>query len=279
MLFIVIFISLYPFPHPSLSVDFRKGIISKGSQKPHHFMPLLTRKNHRGVNPIATANHRIWEIDFLRGIAILCMVIFHTVVDLADFYHYPFYYLSGFWYLEGKFSAILFMLLAGVSSTLNQRNLSHGLKILFWGMVLTLVTYVYDASTYIRFGILHFLGVCLLSAPILKRLSPIPLLFFSLISLLLGQVIASRYVASPFLLPLGFITRDFISMDYYPLFPWCSIFIFGILLGKTMYKEKKSCFPFSCHTPFSFLGRYSLLVYLIHQPFLLAVLYLLHHII
>ena len=220
---------------------------------------------------------RIWEIDFLRGIAILLMVVFHTIVDLTDFYQYPFQYVSGFWYLEGKASAVLFMFLAGVSTTLSSDSFRHGLRILGWGMLLSVITYFYDANTYIRFGILHFLGVSLLSSRYVKRLTPALLILISLCSIGLGVSASGYYLNSSYLLPFGWITRDFVSMDYYPLFPWYGVFVIGVAAGKLLYKEKRSLFSFAWNSPVSLLGRHSLLIYLIHQPILLALLYWFHH--
>ena len=116
--------------------------------------------------------HRIWEIDFIRGIAIVLMILFHLIVDLKDFHNYELNYLQGFWYIEGKLSAILFILLCGVSSTLgSSRSILHGSKVLLWATLLTTVTFFYNESFYIRFGILHFLGISLLSAQYVRKLS------------------------------------------------------------------------------------------------------------
>ena len=114
---------------------------------------------------------RILEIDALRGVAIILMVIFHIIVDLTDFYGYHFQYLSGFWYYEGKAAAILFMLLAGVSSSFSRSAVRHGLELLAWGMVLTAVTWLFAPAMYIRFGILHFLGTSLLTCRCSKNCS------------------------------------------------------------------------------------------------------------
>jgi len=48
---------------------------------------------------------RIIEIDFFRGIAILLMMIFHTVFNLSYFFGLNLEYARGFWYYEGKLSA------------------------------------------------------------------------------------------------------------------------------------------------------------------------------
>src|SRR5665647_1682285 len=119
-------------------------------------------------NTTTVNSNRIWEIDLIRGIAIILMIIFHLIVDLKDFYGYNLDYFRGFWYIEGKFSAILFMLICGVSSTLGRNNIRHGLKVFIWAMILTAVTYIYNGSCYILFGILHFLGISLLSANFMR---------------------------------------------------------------------------------------------------------------
>ncbi|MBU2701049.1 putative membrane protein [Sporomusaceae bacterium BoRhaA] len=218
--------------------------------------------------------NRIWEIDFLRGVAILLMIALHIIVDLSDFYNYQVKYLSGFWYVEGKVSAILFMCVAGISSTLSQNSDRHGCKVFLWGMILMIITFKYDTQTYIRFGILHFLGISLLSVRWIKRLPYSWLAVIALVSIILGQIFASRYTSLPYLLPIGLVTQDFSSMDYYPLFPWYGVFIVGVMLGKRLYqKEKRSYFSFTFAHPFVVFGQHSFIIYLIHQPILLALLY------
>ncbi|MGL5512096.1 MAG: heparan-alpha-glucosaminide N-acetyltransferase domain-containing protein, partial [Sporomusa sp.] len=49
---------------------------------------------------------RLTEIDFLRGIAILLMVIFHIAFDLAHFFNWSLDYQNGFWYFQGKTAAV-----------------------------------------------------------------------------------------------------------------------------------------------------------------------------
>lgn len=223
-------------------------------------------------------SHRIPEIDFIRGIAILAMVVFHIVVDLKDFYGYPLDYLSGFWYYEGKASACLFMFIAGVSATFHRHNIRHGLFILFWGMLLSAVTYVYNPNIYIRFGILHLLGSCMLLYPLLAHLPARWLLLPAVTFWAAGNWTETITPATALLLPLGMRPSDFVSMDYYPLLPWSGVFFLGAAAGKWLYPSKRPLFP-ALSLPRSIirLGRHSLAIYLLHQPVLLALLWLYHH--
>lgn len=227
---------------------------------------------------------RLWEIDFIRGIAILLMIIFHLIVDLKDFYAYNLDYLRGFWYLEGKLSAILFILICGVSSTLGHRNTRHGSKVFLWALLLTVVTYIYNKSCYIAFGILHFLGISLLSANFMGSLSATWLMIGSCTSVVIGLAFSEVFVTSPFLFPLGLVTSNFSPLDFYPMFPWYGVFLFGIILGKIIYSNKKRLGqgqvlhrqPVIFFESVTWLGQHSLGIYLIHQPILLLLLYLIH---
>lgn len=246
------------------------------------------------ISTTKTSN-RIWEIDFLRGLAIILMIIFHLIVDLKDFYGYDVDYLSGGWYMEGKLSAILFILLCGASSTLGKNSTRHGTRVFLWAMVLTCVTYFYNPQYYILFGILHFLGISLLTANFMKQFSLIPLAVISASSIGIGLLLAQSFTNVPYWFPLGLVNNTFTSLDFYPLFPWYGVFIFGMLLGKIRYGNRKRLSPCQASlSPSKFLaspkpvlsidrilqlGQHSLVVYLVHQPILLALLYLFHNLI
>ncbi|MDU4959393.1 MAG: heparan-alpha-glucosaminide N-acetyltransferase [Sporomusaceae bacterium] len=219
---------------------------------------------------------RIWEIDYLRGTAIILMVIFHLVVDLTDFYGFQMEYLSGFWYYLGKVSAVLFMLLAGGSSVLNRKPLPHGVRILAAAVLVSAVTYWFLPAAYVRFGILHLLGTCICLSAWLRRLPAWGLLLLAVAMLALPYWLDGLAVESGLLLPLGITPAVFSSIDYYPLIPWLGVFLLGLLAGRRLYSRPQ---PRLRQWPgtkgICWLGRRSLLIYLLHQPVLLASLYLL----
>ena len=115
-------------------------------------------------------DYRFWEIDLLRGMAVVMMVCFHVIYDLNYFGLHEFYIHSGLWPSVARFIATFFLLLVGVSLHLSySRNLlrgevkfskylRRGLFIFFWGMVITLTTWLL-VENFIVFGILHLIGV------------------------------------------------------------------------------------------------------------------------
>lgn len=220
-------------------------------------------------------NPRLVEIDFCRGIAIFCMLIFHLVFDLAYFYDYPLNYRSGVWFYIGKLSAILFIFICGISTTFNQRHFRHGMTVLLAAALVSLFSYWHDPILYIRFGILHFLGISILCSRVLSKRTAPQLIFLSCSALLLGLQFDWMTASTDALLIFGLTSRDFASYDYYPLFPWSGLFLSGILFGRKFYAAKKPLFLAKpCPAIFSSMGRHSLLIYLIHQPLFLLLLML-----
>jgi uncharacterized membrane protein len=202
------------------------------------------------------------------------------IFDLREFYSYNIEYLTGFWYYEGKLAAILFMLTAGISSTFSKNNLKRGSIVFGFGMLLTLVTYVYDPVGYIKFGILHFLGISMILYHLMKKLKSTYLFLIGTAALVLGNIFAKMLVDSPFLFMFGLLNRNFSSLDYYPLLPWFGVFIYGVIIGRFLYAKRKSLFPDAKHFDFlSYLGRHSLFIYLTHQPMLIALLFISHKLI
>jgi uncharacterized membrane protein len=83
----------------------------------------------------------------------------------------------------------------------------------------------------------------------------------------------------PWLLPLGFQPQEFASFDYFPILPSFGVVLLGIALGNWLYSKGKRAFDFSegknaiAKCP-AFFGRHSLIIYLLHQPVIIAVLLL-----
>jgi len=229
---------------------------------------------------------RIWEIDFLRGLSIILMVFYHLGYDLNDF--------CGIKKLAGIsidvsgtgiavaqfFFAGLFILLSGISSTLSRSNVRRALKLLVVALAVTAVTYFFDASQPILFGILHCLGASILIYGLTLEGSKARTCAAAAAAVLIISA-ALRYfpgrlnVDFNWLLPFGIHSDAYASFDYFPLLPWFSVFLAGTALGKSVYGRKRSLLPGRWPETFvNAAGRHSLLIYIVHQPVILAVLYL-----
>jgi uncharacterized membrane protein len=220
---------------------------------------------------------RIWEIDLLRAMAIILMVIYHTVYDLNNFANIDIDYNSPFWYWEGKTAALIFILLSGISCGLSRRNtFVTGLKVFGLGMIVTVATYFFLGEYYVRFGILHFLGVCMMLYPMLKRVDNSMLLAIAVVNAILAMPIDNFIVDTPLLLPLGIKHSGFVSADYYPLSPYLSVFILGILAYKNYYYKKQSIFHKAKlnleNKVVSQISKHSLLIYMVHQPIIISII-------
>jgi uncharacterized membrane protein len=228
-----------------------------------------------GIVNVTYEKNRIWEIDLLRFIAIVLMVTFHLVYDLNEFANVNVEYEFGFWYYIGAVSAILFIFVSGISSGFSRNTFRRGLKVFGFGMVITIVTYFFDSSQYIRFGILHFLGVSMMLFPLLKKVNNWLLFIIGVFLFVVGKFIETMTVNTFLLLPFGFMYGGFASMDYYPLFPYISYFILGILCYKLFYYKRRSLFGFNFNVSLvQTVGKHSLIIYLLHQPIILGIMYI-----
>ena len=235
---------------------------------------------------MAEKKERIWELDALRGLCILGMLAVHFVYDLVDLYglvnwEYP----PAFTFVQ-RWGGVLFLLISGISVTLGRHHVKRGLVVLGCGFVCTAVT----AGMYllgfagkgmiIYFGVLHCLGVCMLLWQAVKKL---PVWVLAALGVLIAAV--GLWVVDPavvevvWLIPLGLKFPGFQSSDYFPLLPYFGFFLLGAVLGKTIYRKKQTLLPtVRENTPvIRFLrlcGKHSLWIYLLHQPVLSGVLYL-----
>lgn len=229
---------------------------------------------------------RIWELDVLRGVCILGMVVVHLIYDLQTFFSLPFLADSQLFDLIKQWGGVLFLLISGICVTLGSHPVRRGLIVFACGLLCSAVTagmYVLnmaDKSIIIYFGVLHCLGVCMLLWPLFKRLPVWALGLLGLGLTVLGLWISGNVVLDfPWLIPLGLVPGDFASSDYFPLLSNLGFFLVGAFLGKTLYRKKETLLPrINPANPvlafFTLLGKWSLPVYLLHQPIITGLLYL-----
>ena len=223
---------------------------------------------------------RIWELDAFRGICIFGMVIVHFMYDLTDLYGILDWEYPDWFAFVQRWGGVLFLLISGISATLGRRSVRRGLIVLAAGMLVSLVTFgMYKFANYhkmiiIYFGVLHCLGVCMISWWVFKRLPS-----WALALLGVAMVVAGMYLDTvmlvdfPWLMPLGFTFPGFESSDYFPLLPNLGFFLLGAVLGRTVYGKKESLLGETLkNNPVSrvlcWCGRQSLWIYLLHQPVL-----------
>lgn len=216
---------------------------------------------------------RIWELDLIRGIALVLMIYFHVVYDLKEIFHQSVSYQSGINYYLGKVSGSLFIFAAGLSSSLAKSNTKRALKLLAIALAITAATHLYDPQIGIKFGILHFLGLSILAAPLFLKLNKFYLLLLGTAVIILSPYLSAVRVNNDLLFVFGLTTNSFVSSDFYPLFPWFGVFLYGLSAGKGLYRNKKSLIALKPRENLLTLaGRHTLLIYLLHQPLILVIL-------
>ena len=146
-------------------------------------------------------------------------------------------------------------------------------------LAITLVTYILIGRGFIVFGILHLISISILLAYPLLPLGRMNIVL-GLAVILLGLYIQQLDVDSLWLIWVGLAPRDFVSLDYTPLFPWFGMVLIGVAVGGLLYQDLERRFPLPDISArplvrgLTFLGRNSLAIYIIHQPLLLGLIYL-----
>jgi uncharacterized membrane protein len=225
------------------------------------------------------AGRRIQGIDTARGICVVLMVLFHLGYDLYFYCGFPAWTVNSLPMAVGQAVASWgFILLAGLSSRLSRSNVRRGLVVLACGLLVSAVAWVWGDP--IRFGILQFLGSAMVLYGLTHRLwealprAVAPVLYLTLF--LVGRYYLPLVVEAPHLYPLGLITPGFRSADYFPLLPWFFWFLLGSWLGSYVRDGRTpQWFRAWKVPPLAFLGRHALVVYLLHQPLLVGVSWLL----
>ena len=122
-------------------------------------------------------------------------------------------------------------------------------------------------------GVLQCLGLCMMLWPLFRRCPDRGLGALGIPMVIVGWYLRTQAFPFWLLTPLGFAPYGFTSSDYFPLLPNFGYFLLGAVVGRQVYAGRKSLFP--RETPplglFRWLGRHSLMIYLLHQPVLAAI--------
>lgn len=243
-------------------------------------------------------------LDVLRGLCVVSMVLYHGMYDLVAIKGYPvswFFDTPG--YLWQQSICWTFILLSGLCWRLGRRHTQRGILLVACGAIVTVVTWLVMPSELILYGILTLLGLsCLLvnvfqllfekldwkippavglgvSLGLFLLLRDVPQGFLGFEGLRLLELPAGLY-QFPALAGLGFPPAAFHSSDYFPLIPWAFLYLAGYFLWGILEKHPGilGFLRGARHTetppllrPFAFLGRHSLLIYLLHQPVLMLI--------
>ena len=234
---------------------------------------------------MSTSSLRLPWLDQARGIAILAMMAFHTCFDLTYWHLASFNMLDdGRWIWTRNLIVTLFLAIMGISLVLGQgQSRRH-----FWlrlgrigaaALLISVVTWFMFGERFIYFGVLHFVVVASLLASLLRHWLPKPGIWIALglFCLLTGLYPGLEAMDPRYLNWIGLTTHKPPTEDYVPLLPWLGVVLLGMALGTRLASTPVTP-PLPTSRPgkgLAWMGRHSLLIYLLHQPLLMGLLGLL----
>ena len=230
----------------------------------------------------AGAIPRIAMVDFLRGVALVGMTVFHFVYDLEYFgLEEPGNHQRMHWWLLATTVAASFLFLSGSNlyfahvEGIRWKHWVRRLAIIFLAaLAITLATRFATPQNYIFFGILHMIAFGSLAGLMFLRAPWWLSGLVAIVVLAMDAFVALEWLNAPTASWLGLGNVTPFSSDFRPVFPWLAPVLLGIASARM------------CHQAgwlqilagpkldgriaefVRFLGRNSLIYYLLHQPVL-----------
>ena len=216
---------------------------------------------------------RIDELDSLRATALVMMLVSNFVTDLNYFGIMEVEKGDQWWWLA-RATAFLFVSISGISYFLAHQKQYDFFKtfdrtknLIFWAFAITIITYIFEPSAYVRFGVLHLLALAsIIAFPFARR--PVYAFGLGIVLLLLPLSL------NPNLVWLGLQETGTFAVDYFPLNPWLGIFFIFLAISSQIYPDSKPLLNFKWPERWLWFGRNTLPIYVIHQPILIGLLIL-----
>lgn len=224
--------------------------------------------------------------DIVRAIAIINMTLYHFLYDInIIFGKYEDWWRQSHIMFWEFCICTTFIIISGISWNLGKNNLKRGIWLNILGILFTIITAAIIPNEIIIFGILSFMGcadlIVIAFDKILRKINPfigvIASVFFFLLAyknlwkgyIGIGKLvildIPNFFYNKVFLVPFGFRHSGFYSSDFFPIMPWIFMYILGYYLWKITEKHKPKILFLNIPI-LSYIGKKSLIIYIVHQP-------------
>lgn len=224
-------------------------------------------------------------VDALRGIALVAMIVFHASwnLDVFGFAQLGVMSTPG-WIWFARIIAGSFLFLTGLSLMLAEfasqdakPRLFRIAKIASAAILVSVATYIVFPDSFVYFGILHHIALASLLAWPLLRFNAAAIAVIAIAIVLTNSLFEFQFADTRWLAWIGVSQEVPATNDYVPLLPWFSLVFLGVIAGKQVIKRNDvkrilASRP-SWSKPLIWMGRHSLLIYLLHQPILFGIAY------
>lgn len=234
------------------------------------------------------SGERYDSIDTLRGLAIVWMTAFHFSFDLNYFgWIRQNFYQDPVW--TGQRTAIvsLFLFCAGLGQAVAVAQGQSWAR--FWkrwaqiagcALLVTIGSYFMFPRSFIYFGVLH--GIAVMLVVVRATAGWGRWLWLAGAIAIAAKWIAAGAIAHWPVLDvlddrawnwLGLISRKPITEDYVPLIPWLGVMWWGMAAGQWLLAKRRRLVAMrmpQATAPLSWMGRWSLSWYMVHQPVMIG---------
>lgn len=258
--------------------------------------------NNISRDKISPFDKRVHEVDFLRGILILIVIMDHIFWNLNHYYgiwdsffdnsnifvHQNYLFFHWYWTsalreVVRQFVLFLFCFVSGISCAFSKNNWSRAGLMVGVATLVSVVTNLVDAwgilgqTARIDFNIIHVLAFSILIYCFFQKKTWKSLLAMCLIFIIFSIYTIPALKAIPgsedAFVPMLWASNSIVMADWLPLFPYIAFFFAGAILSTFIYKDKKSIFKksYKFERPICFIGRHTLIIYLAHQIIIIPI--------
>lgn len=253
-------------------------------------------------NMLQKSKNRFLELDIIRSVCILLMVLDHFAFFCLNFalqrhqmrvydaaiYNYLRMFLTNDVRIYVRYIVLsFFFCISGICTQLTKNNLRRSGKLALMAVAITIfsiaLSQLVSIDFIVYFGVIHFYAVAVFLCFAIETIKSIKLkygiyLALIFISILFIFINPKNYQHNYFMF-LGISHISYVpSFDYFPIFPNIGFFVIGIFVGKFYYKKSSvknyKILSNPVFYPFLTIGEHGKLIYALHIPIILVLSYI-----